>query len=224
MTGRSRTASRAVRAIALGAAVTATVALTNSTASGAFSASTGSASNSVGAAASFCTASPTTLYSAGDAWTDEAAPADNHQYDLDLHVRSSSAGDRRTWVRFTLPSVPAHCGVAQARLYLYNRAPTGSRFIDVYRGDPAGFQWTAANITWSNQPTGLGPAATNAATTATAGWQQWVVTGHVDEQYTDGNNGFVLRDRTEGSATDRQQLYYDRQNVTYYPYLVLTWG
>src|SRR3712207_3451179 len=126
MTGRSRLVSRAVRGAALGAAVTATVALTHSTASGALTANTGDSGNSVAAAASFCTASPTTLYSAGDAWTDEAAPANNYQSDLNLRVQSSSAGDRRTWIRFTLPSVPARCDLVQAQLRLYNWTPTGS--------------------------------------------------------------------------------------------------
>jgi hypothetical protein len=211
------------RLAALGAAATATVALTCSTASGSFAGITGTAGSSVASAASFCTAAPTTLSSAGDAFTDEAAVSTNHQTDLDLSVRSSSAGNRRTWVRFDLPAVPARCDLVTAELRLYDRVPATGRTIDVYRGDPLGSPWTAANITWSNQPNGLGPAV-GITTTSTPGWQQWVVTAHVQAQYTDGNNGFMLRDRTEGAGTTREQLYYDRQNASYAPVLVLTWG
>ena len=68
--------------------------------------------------------------------------------------------------------------------------------------------WTAATLTWSNdEPAALGPAATNAATTSTAASQEWVVTDHVLAQYSGGNNGFLLRGRTENSATSYEQKY-----------------
>ena len=207
-----------------GAAAAATLALTQVTAAGAFAGVNGNAANSVSSAASFCTAAPTTLYSSGDAWTDEAAQGDNHQTDVELRVRSSSAGDRHIWTGFALPTVPARCELTQAKLRYYNKAPVTGRNIDVYRGNPASPLWTAASITWSNEPAVLGPAATNAATTSVPGWQEWVVTDHVLAQYTAGNNGFLLRDRTENSATAREQVYYDRQDATYTPSLVLTWG
>ena len=224
MTPRRRMHGRIVRLGAFGAAAAATVALTQVPVSGAFSGLSGNAANSVSSAASFCTAPPTTLYSSGDTWTDEAAPAANHQNDLELRVRSSSAGDRRIWTGFTLPTVPTRCDLTQAKLSFYNKIPTSGRNIDVYRGDPTDPLWTAATINWSNQPDHIGTAATNAATTTVAGWQEWVVTGHVLAQYANGNNGFALRDRTENSASPQEQVYYDRQDTTYRPTLVLTWG
>ncbi|MFP5372778.1 MAG: DNRLRE domain-containing protein, partial [Actinomycetes bacterium] len=159
-----------------------------------------------------------------DSWTDEAATTTTHQNDTEIRVRSSSAGDRHVWTGFALPAVPARCELTQARLRYYNMDPDGGRNIDVYRGDPGAPLWTAATIAWSNEPAYLGPAATNAATTNTPGWQEWVVTDHVLAQYAGGNNGFVLRDRTETSPTAYEQVYYDRQHATYTPTLVLTWG
>ncbi len=126
------------------------------------------------------------------------------------------------WTAFRLPGVPTGCQLTEAKLRYYNRDPDAGRNIDVYRGDPAAPLWSAATLNWSNQPPWLGRAATNAATTSTAGWQDWVVTGHVLAQYTNGNNGFVLRDRAVNSATFQQQHYYDRQHTTYTPTLVLT--
>jgi hypothetical protein len=215
-----------VRLVAVCAAVTATVALTHSTASGAFSGSAVTSSNSVGTASSFCTATPTTLYPVGDSWTEESNTALNNVNDTGLRLRSSSAGDRRVWIRFTLPAIPARCDLTQAVLSVYNNLPVASRTVDVYRGDPAAAQWTSAGITWGNQPAGIGTGV-GSATPGSAAWQTWTVTAHVAAQYAggaNGNNGFVLRDRTENSATAREQVYSDLQTGATAPNLVLTWG
>ncbi len=215
---------RVFRLCAFGTAAAATVALTQVPVSGAFSAVNGNAGNSVSSAAQFCTAGPTTLYSSGDTWTDEGSANANHQNDSEIRVRSSNAGDRHVWTGFALPAVPTGCQITQATLRYYDNDPDSGRNIDVYRGDPASPLWTAATITWSNEPASLGPAATNAATTSVPGWQEWLVTNHVLAQYTGGNNGFLLRDRAENSSTPYEQVYYDRQHTTYTPTLVLTWG
>jgi hypothetical protein len=223
---------RVLRLGAVATAVTATVALSQATASGSFVGLTGNASDKASSAATFCTSAPSTLFSVGDSWTDETSGATdtNHQTDLDLRVRSSSAGDRHIWVQFVLPAIPdpSHCQLVDATLSLYNKAPVSGRNIDVYRGNPTSRTWTAADITWNNEPINpLGPQATNAQTTSTAGWQAWTVTDHVLAQYAggvNGNNGFLLRDRTEAAATAREQVYFDRQDAIYSPRLVLTWG
>ena len=220
----TRTRGGLVRLTGFGVAAAATVALTQVPVSGAFSAVNGNAGNSVASAASFCTAAPTTLYSSGDTWTDESSTSANHQNNLELRVRSLSGGDRHIWTGFALPTVPARCELTQAKLSYYNKTPTSGRNVDVYRGDPTAPLWTAGGITWSNEPGYLGPAATNAATPASPGWQEWIVTDHVRAQYTAGNNGFVLRDRSENSGVAYEQVYYDRQNSTFTPTLVLTWG
>jgi hypothetical protein len=221
-----RLCGRVLRFGAFGVAAAATVALTQVTASGAFSGISGNAANSVASSASFCTAAPSTLYSSGDSWTDESANATNHQNDLELRVRSSSAGDRRVWIGFDLPTPPVspHCQLVQAKLSFYNKIPTSGRTLEVWRGNPGSPLWTAATITWSNEPGYLGPAVTNGLTPAVPGVQEWVVTDHVRAQYTGGNNGFLLKDSAENSGTAREQVFYDRQDTTYRPTLVLTWG
>ena len=52
----------------------------------------------------------------------------------------------------------------------------------------------------------------------------WSVTDLVRAQYSGGNNGFVLRDREAFASPGVEQVYYDRQDPTYTPTLVLTWG
>ena len=226
MTARRPAPRRWLRIAAFGAAVAATVGITQVPVAGAFSGVTGNVSNSASSAASFCTATSTTLLSSGDTWTDEAAANYIGQNDLEINVRSSTTGERYVWTGFALPAVPAHCVLVRAELSYYNKTPSPGRYIDVYRGNPASTPfWTAATLTWANQPpTPLGPAAVTAATTSTPGWQRWDVTGHVTSQYSGGNNGFVLKDREAYASPGVQQVYWDRQNTTYTPTLVLTWG
>jgi hypothetical protein len=63
-------------------------------------------------------------------------------------------------------------------------------------------------------------------TTSTSGWQYWEVREHVVAQYggTSANNGLVLLDNEESTGTGQEQVYYDRQDGTRHPTLVLTWG
>ncbi len=230
MNRRRRLRSTTRTVAAFGVVATVTAALAHQPAAGAFSGTTSVNGGTVSSASSFCTASPTTLYSTGDSWVDEAATSANHLADLELRVRSSSAGDRRIWVGFALPGLPApstHCQLDRATLSLSNKIPFAGRNIDVYRGDPTDPPWTAATVTWDNDPDFVGSPSTNAATTSTPGRQEWDVTAHVVAQYADGNNGFLLKDRVENSATTsppREQVYYDRQDTTHRPTLVLTWG
>jgi len=215
---------------ALGIAAVLTVTLAQVPVQAAFRATSGSTGNSVGSAASFCTAAPTTLYSAGDAWVDRNAATTNTQNDVELRVLASPSLTRRIWIRFDLPASPGpHCSVAQARLRFYNKTPTANRDVVVRRGTASATPWTADMITWNNQPvpTGTAVGSETAKTTWTPGWQYWNVTTLVNEQDaggTTGNNGLVLLDGAESSGSGQQQVYFDRQDATYHPTLVLTWG
>jgi hypothetical protein len=212
------------RAGVLLAAAVLTAALARSTTSAAFSDVTGDAGDSVTASNSFCVAKGTTstVVSAGDSWTDEASPGTTHAGDLNIYVRSSSAGDRRTWVRFTLPTPPTHCTASSAVLSLYARTTAAGRTIDVYRGAVAPV-WTSAAITWTNQPAAAGTAV-GSASLAAPGWQSWTVTAHVQDQYANGNNGFLLRDRTENAGVPVEQMYDTIDSGATAPTLVVTWG
>jgi hypothetical protein len=220
-----RMRGRLVRLGALLAAAGLTAGLARSTTSAAFTASTTDAGNSVTASGNFCAApgSTSTVTSFGDSWTDEAAPTATHGGDTALRVRSSSAGDRRTWVRFTLPTPPRHCTVTAAELSLYARSPVGGRTIDVYRGQYTTSEWTSGGITWASQPASAGTGVGTSSRT-TIGWQRWTVTAHVQDQYANGNNGFVLQDRNEHAVSAVEQVYDDLQTPGSAPTLVVTWG
>jgi hypothetical protein len=209
--------------LALCVIVGGTVGLASRPAMSAFSATTGTSGGTVTSSGQFCTEPPTRLVSVGDSWTDSAATTVAHGSDTFLKVSaSSSTGNTRTWIRFALPGIPAGCVLNSALLNLRARTPVSGRIIDVYRGNPAAPQWASATITWATQPTGVGTAVGSSSLT-TAGSQSWTVTAHVTRQYIDGNNGFVLQDRAEGSGS-AAQIYEDLQNTTYPPELVLTWN
>jgi hypothetical protein len=113
--------------------------------------------------------------------------------------------------------------VSSAVLSLYARTPTAGRTIDVYRGLSTAPAWTSAAITWGTQPAASGTAV-GSASRATAGWQSWTVTAHVQDQYANGNNGFVVMDHAENAGVAVDQVYDDLQTPATAPSLVVTWG
>ena len=229
MTSRRWARVGGLRAAAFATAAVATVTLTQVQASGTFAGSTANGSDRITSKASFCAAAPTTLYAAGDTWVDQSNPSSNHQHNLDLHIRASPTQAKRTWIRFNLPAAPQFCTLTAARLRFYNRTPSTGRTIVVRRGVASATPWAPELINWGNQPAVIGTAATSETTltTGTPGWQYWNVKGHVDAQYAGGatgNNGLVVLDNAEATGGGQQQVYYDRQEPTGFPTLVLTWG
>lgn len=162
-----------------------------------------------------------TITATADAWIDQSSPSQNKGTDAALYVQSKNgSSNRRSLVRFTLPTVPAGCTVIAATLTVRNDAPRADRTIDAYR---AASTWAESTVTWNNQP-GTTGVAVGSTTTSTAGPQQWTVTAHVLAQYTT-NNGFVLRDRTENTPGGREQKYLSRESgSSTRPQLVVTWG
>jgi hypothetical protein len=206
---------------ALGVAATVTVALAQQPARSAFTGTTGSSGNQVTAAAQFC-ASPgtTTLTAVGDTWINEASPNTNVGTDYHVQVSSQAASNARGLVRFSLPGLPTGCAVSSADFRLYNDSPAAGRTIEVYRVDPTAPLWTETGVTWATRPPAVGTAATSV--TGASGYQSWTVTSQVGLIYSSGiDNGFLVRDQTEGGTNPRQ--YYQSRAGGSPPRLVLSW-
>ena len=231
MSRRRPAALRVVLGLAIPTAMT--VALAGQSASGAFSGVTGSSGNSVTAAASFCSAGPTTLSAVADSYVSSSAPTTRYGDGTRLSVRSEGAGgsggnNHRALLRFALPPTPSGCALATATLRLYNANPSSStRTIQVFRaaGTPS---WTEATdttgVTWNTAPAPEGTAS-NSVTPLAAGWQEWAVTGQLTAMYAGTNNGFVVRDQTEGANGGFAQSYIsDEATEAARPQLVLTWN
>lgn len=139
-----------------------------------------------------------------DTYVDQGSPTQNFGTATDLRVHSSNGADRRTLVQFNLPTAPPGCSVTSAYLFLYLNSGVSGRTLEAYR---ASASWTETGATWNNQPGTTGTAATSASS-ATAGYTSWDVTSQAQSMYSGSpNNGFVIRDQTEGAATAAEQVY-----------------
>jgi hypothetical protein len=205
------------------AVVALTVALTQQPGQGAFSAATGTGGNRVTAATSFCTsASESTVTAASDSWVDQANPTQTGGgVDNYLVLTPQGGAIRRTFVRFAMPTVPAGCDVTLATLRLYADGPTNNRTLGVHRADPAAPVWTEAGLNWNNQPAQAGTPAT-LLTPSGSGYLSWTVTELVRDIYSTSNNGFVVRDQSEGGAGAWQQ--FQSRLVANPPTLRVVWG
>jgi large repetitive protein len=210
-----------VAAIALGASG-AGLAAALSVTSSKLTTSTGAASIS----ATTCTLSA----ASADSYVNEASASTNSGTATTLEVRSASAGDRRTFVQFSLAScaIPANALVTAASLKLYmNSAPTASR---TYEARAVSASWTETGITWTNQPAVSGSITSSVSTGTTSNVTlTWTITADV-QAFLDGtttNSGWRVGDATENSATARSAQFRSDEyttaaqrpvlEVTYYP-------
>jgi len=160
-----------------------------------------------------------TVQAVADAYIDQAGPSSNFGTSSDLFVQSKSgSGNRRTLVRFNLPTIPAGCSMTGATLRLFSTSAVTGRTIEAYR---AAASWSEGTVTWSTGPGSTGSAATSPSGT---GWRTWDVTSQVQAMYSPGpNDGFLVRDQTEDSAASPEQKYESREN-TNDPELIVNWG
>jgi hypothetical protein len=167
-----------------------------------------------------------TLTAAQDSYVDQDAPTATNGSNINLFIMSKTTllglgGDdnRRTYVQFTLPSLPEACVVTQATLRLFAKSAASGRAIQAFRANAA---WVEGTVTWNNQPGGTGTAATSASGT---GWRTWTVTAHVQQMYTGPNNGFMMRDATENDGTSgHSQNYHSSEDTLNRPELIITIG
>jgi hypothetical protein len=173
-----------------------------------------------GAGAGCATPGSATVYTNKDATVDQNSSGSNFGNDAKLIVDSKATNlNARSYIGFTLPSIPSGCSVVDASLRVYQLAANGTRTIQLLQASGA---WAENTITWANQPGTTGTATT--ASTGT-GWRSWDATAHVQAMVAGTNNGFVLRDQTENSATEYKQEYASDEDSSFGPpELTVTWG
>ena len=117
-----------------------------------------------------CSAPGTVRFSAPStgAYVDQATPTVNYGPDVTYRVRSlTGSQNRRTLVRFDLPTAPPGCSMTSADLYLNATAVAAGRTIRVFRAAAA---FNGSTVTWNNQPGTTGTAVTSTSLSA-PGWQ-----------------------------------------------------
>jgi hypothetical protein len=172
------------------------------------------------------TTTPSASTAGTDSYVDQAAATTNNGSATFLDVQSGSSLNRRAYIRFDLtrcsPAIPSAASVKIATLRLYVSAiPAVCRTEDIFA---ATAEWTEAAITWNNQPFGTtinNPASGSRAdaltvgsascqnTTANAYVTGWTVTTDVQSWVAGSttNNGWMIRDDVEGSATTRNARF-----------------
>lgn len=161
--------------------------------------------------------SPITVSANADAWIDQNSSGNNFGSDSIIKVQAKSGNNFRTLVRFALPAVPAGCVAQSATLRLYSPSWTNGRTLQALRINAS---WAENTVKWSNQPATTGAAAT---TTSGSGYRQWTVTSQVQAMYAGANNGFLIRDATEGGGGWEQQ-FHSREKGESIPQLVITFA
>ena len=160
-----------------------------------------------------------TVSTNADAWINQGSPTDNKGDDSILKVMSKSGGDNlRALVNFPMPQMPAGCVVDTATLRIYADSASSGRTLQAFR---LASSWSENNVTWNNQPSTTGTAAT---TTSGSGWRQWNVTAPVQAMVDSGaNNGFLIRDATENGNSYEQQ-FHAREKGENVPMLIISFG
>lgn len=217
---------RPVRPLAaLGLATGLTVALTQSTTTASFTATTADSGNQVSSAPTFCTSpGSTSLTVAMDAAVYQSNPNTNYGATASIGVGSANSANAYSFMKFTLPALPAYCTVTAATLSVRASTPTAGAVLNVYRADAA---WNGATLTWNTvgRPGFTGtPATTNSL--ASAGVQQWDVKTLTQQLYAGPDYGFALKDSVDNAASARYQTWDSLEATTAAnrPKLDLTWG
>ena len=153
-----------------------------------------------------------------DTWVAQKTPAATNGASPSLAVGSKASANQRTLVHFALPAVPAGCKVTEAILRLNATSATNGRTLQAIALTAP---WTEGAVTWNNQPSTIGAAATTASG---SGWRQWTVTTQVNAIYTGANHGFLIRDASEGAGRAATQSFGSRESGATAPQLVVTFG
>ena len=157
------------------------------------------------------------LTATADSWIDQSSSSQNKGTDASLKVRSKNGSQNvRSLVRFDLPAIPAGCVVQGATLRLFSDAAVNGRTLQALRVNAS---WTENGVTWANQPSTTGSAATTSSGT---GWRQWNVLSQLQAMYSGTNNGFLIRDATEGAGAGPEQSFHSREKGSEAPQLVIT--
>ena len=158
-----------------------------------------------------------TVNANADAWMEQNSPANNKGTDSNLKVQAKGPTDNfRAVVRFPIPaSIPAGCVLESASLQIFASSAASNRTLQAIRVNGT---WTENGVTWGNQPATTGTAATASSGT---GYVVWNVTGQIQVIYTGGaNNGFLIRDASEGGGGS-EQVFYSREAGQNPPQLIL---
>jgi hypothetical protein len=160
-----------------------------------------------------------------DASVDTALPTQNYGNLENLAAGSGVADTCRTYIQFSLDSLPDDAVIVSAQVALWYYKTTGSSevVIGAYRVQGV---WTEASIIWNDQPTcSIAPEDTvTLPITVSNDWVFWTIT-NLAKGWWDAsipNWGVMLRDTTEDSDDSWKSFYSsDYADASHHPVLVI---
>jgi hypothetical protein len=190
-----------------------------------FTSQSANPANTFTAATNFCTdTSLHTVTADRDTYVDQnTATTATGGTGTTMNVQSRNSNrNQRALVGFTLPTKPAACSVVTATLKLNATVSDSGRTLEASQILPSA-TWSETAVTWNSQPATTGTAAT---TSSALGLRSWTVTSQVQAMYgsTNANNGFLVKDQTESSASAKMQTYSTREGSSNKPVLEVTFG
>ena len=130
---------------------------------------------------------------------------------------SKSNNSLRALLQFNIPTSPQGCVIQSATLRLYAASWKNGRTLQALQINAA---WMENSVTWGNQPSTTGSAAT---TSSGSGWRQWNVSAMVQAMQAGGlHYGFLIRDANENN--DAEQQFHSREKGENIPQLVIIFG
>jgi predicted outer membrane repeat protein len=148
-----------------------------------------------------CPTTPQILHADSDSWVSEGSPTNNFGTDSTLKVKSQVGSNARAMLSFPLPALPPGCtSIGSAVLRLDASSAKEGHMLDARR---IASPWSETGVTWTNQPSTVGPAA---SIPSLEGLLEWTVTEQVLDMYVSANHGFLIRDAEENGVGDEQTL------------------
>jgi hypothetical protein len=225
--GRRRVVRFGRRLAVLAAASACTVLLAQHTTTAAFTAGTANGGNQATTATTFCTTPGTDVVTTGEdtvsnGTAGQTTTPNGSATTMPVGISTAAAG--YAYIRFDLATAaPARprCTVTAASLTLY-AGTSQAATMDVFR---AASTWSAATLTWANQPAYTGDPV-SVVVGGVAGDHVFPVRDHVRAFYAGSNLGFVVKDQANSTASTRYQIYnsFNHGTASLRPELTITWG
>lgn len=150
----------------------------------------------------------TTLYPTADAYVTQHLSNDNFGARDYLKVTSRIGGNERSFLKFSLATLPegAVITLAKLRLYCYITSDLVSGVTDVEARRVADDSWTELGITWNNQPD---YGAVEDTKVPAIGWVEWNVTDFVQDEWAgDKIVSLCMKSKVESYDSSFRYSYY----------------
>jgi hypothetical protein len=152
-----------------------------------------------------------------DSYADQENPNSSHGGVELLKVRSSEAGNARTYVFFNISTIPPGASVLRAKLLLYlSKKPASNRTYLCYHLTSA---WDEGSLAWSKRPESTSTFAASSIVPTNPGWVVWDVTDQVQkflngiEEYAWRNLGWEILDGSENSPVSQEAWFLSRESL-----------